>query len=150
MIVWKKYNENQNCNFTNVNTEKKFQICAHELHNNVTSIKGEKGSEHRKGPNMERDYFLGCLGQVHIYFCFNHWLTYLQRASLMAQRVKNLPAVQETRVLSLDWEDPLKKGIANHSNVLAWRIPWTEEPRRLHTVHGVVKRKIQLNNFHFH
>ena len=68
----------------------------------------------------------------------------------MAQRVKNLPAVQETRVLSLDWEDPLKKGIANHSNVLAWRIPWTEEPRRLHTVHGVVKRKIQLNNFHFH
>ena len=42
--------------------------------------------------------------------------------------VKNLPAVQETQVRSLDWEDPLEKGIATHSSILAWRIPWTEEP----------------------
>ena len=46
----------------------------------------------------------------------------------MAQLVKNLPAVQETRVQSLGWEDPLQKGMATHSSVLAWRIPWTEEP----------------------
>ena len=46
-------------------------------------------------------------------------------ASLVAQLVKNLPAVWETWVRSLGWEDPLKKGTATHSNILAWRIPWT-------------------------
>ena len=52
----------------------------------------------------------------------------------MAQMVKNLPATQktqETRVRSLVWGDPLKKGMALHSGILAWRIPWTEEPGRL-------------------
>ena len=46
----------------------------------------------------------------------------------MAQMVKNLPAVQETLVRSLGWEDPLEKEMATHSNTLAWEIPWTEEP----------------------
>ena len=46
----------------------------------------------------------------------------------MAQTIKNLPAMQETRVRSLGREVPLKKGMATHSNILAWRIPWTEEP----------------------
>ena len=46
----------------------------------------------------------------------------------MAQMVKSLPAVQETRVQSLGWEDPLEKGMATHSSILAWKIPWTEEP----------------------
>ena len=45
--------------------------------------------------------------------------------------VKNLPAVQETWVQSLGQEDPLEKGMATHSSILAWRIPWTEEPRGL-------------------
>ena len=45
----------------------------------------------------------------------------------MAQMVKNLPAMQETQVLSLVWEDTLEKGMATHSNILAWRILWTEE-----------------------
>ena len=49
-------------------------------------------------------------------------------ASLVAQMVKNLPTVKETEVLSLVWEDPLEKGMAAHSSILAWRIPWTEEP----------------------
>ena len=49
-------------------------------------------------------------------------------ASLVAQMVKNLPAVQETQVLSLGQEDPLEKGVVTHSGILAWRIPWTEEP----------------------
>ena len=44
---------------------------------------------------------------------------------------KNLPAVKETLVQSLGWEDPLEEGMATHSNILAWRIPWTEEPGRL-------------------
>ena len=48
--------------------------------------------------------------------------------SLVAQMVKNLPAVWETQLLSLGQEDPLEKGISTHSSVLAWKIPWTEEP----------------------
>ena len=52
-------------------------------------------------------------------------------ASLIAQLVKNLSAMQETRIRSLVWEDPLKKEMAIHSSILAWRIPWTEEPDRL-------------------
>jgi len=51
-------------------------------------------------------------------------------ASLVVQKVKNPPAMQETWVLSL-WEDSLEKRMATHSNILAWRIPWTEEPSRL-------------------
>ena len=47
------------------------------------------------------------------------------RASSVAQQVKNLPAMQETWVQSLGWEDPLEKGKATHSSILAWRIPWT-------------------------
>ena len=46
-------------------------------------------------------------------------------ASLVAQLAKNPPAMQETWVRSLGWEDPLEKGKATHSNILAWRIPWT-------------------------
>jgi len=49
-------------------------------------------------------------------------------ASLVAQTVKNLPAMQETLVRSLGLKDPLEKGIATHSSTLAWRVPWTEEP----------------------
>ena len=49
-------------------------------------------------------------------------------ASLVAQMVKNLPATQETQVQSLGWEGPLEKALATHSRILAWRIPWTEEP----------------------
>ena len=48
--------------------------------------------------------------------------------SLVAQKVKNLPAVQETQVQSLGWENALVKEIATHSSILAWRIPWTEGP----------------------
>ena len=55
----------------------------------------------------------------------NHW------ASLVAQRLKRLPGMQETWVQSLGWEDPLEKETAIHSSTLAWKIPWTEEPGRL-------------------
>ena len=57
-----------------------------------------------------------------------------QEASLVAQLVKNLPAVQETWVPSLGWEDPLEKGMATHSSILAWRISWTEGPGGLQSV----------------
>ena len=48
--------------------------------------------------------------------------------------VKTPPAMQETQVLSLGWEDPLEKGMATHSSILAWRIPWTREPGGLHSM----------------
>ena len=49
----------------------------------------------------------------------------------VTQMVKHLPTMQETQVRSLGWEDPLKKEMATHSSILAWEIPWTEEPDRL-------------------
>ena len=58
----------------------------------------------------------------------------LIRASLVAQTVKNLPSMRETWVQSLGWEDPLEKGTVTHSGILAWRIPWTEEPVRLQSM----------------
>ena len=54
--------------------------------------------------------------------------------SQLAQRVKNMPSMWETRVQSLGQEDPLEKVIATHSSILAWRIPWTEEPGRLQSM----------------
>ena len=51
----------------------------------------------------------------------------LSWASLVAQMVKSLPAMQKTKVRFLGWEDPLEKRMATHSNILAWKIPWTEE-----------------------
>ena len=61
----------------------------------------------------------------------DHRALYLKRASLVAQLVKNLPALRETWARSLGWKDPLEKGKATHSSILAWKIPWT--------AHGVAK-----------
>ena len=52
----------------------------------------------------------------------------------VARLVKNLPVMWETWVRFLDWEDPLEKGMATHFSILAWRIPWTEEPGRLQSM----------------
>ena len=60
----------------------------------------------------------------------------IEWASLVVQMVKNLPAMQETWVRSLGGEDPLEKGMDTHSNILAWKIPWTEEPIRLYSPWG--------------
>ena len=59
---------------------------------------------------------------------------YLNQDFPVAQTVKNLPVMQETRVQSLGQEDPLEKGMAIHSSILAWRIPWTEEPGELQSM----------------
>ena len=55
-------------------------------------------------------------------------------ASLVAQKAKNPPVMQEILVQSLGWENPLEKGMATPSSILAWRIPWTEEPSRLQSM----------------
>ena len=67
-------------------------------------------------------------------------------SSQVAQMVKNLPAMWKTRVQSLGWEDTLKKEMAIHSSILAWRIPWMEEPGRLQSTHGVAKSWTQLSD----
>ena len=59
--------------------------------------------------------------------------------------VKNLPRTQETQVWSLGWEDPLEEKMATHSSILAWKIPWIEEPVGLQSVHGVAKTWTQLS-----
>ena len=65
----------------------------------------------------------------------------------MAQRVKRLSAMQDTRVRLLSREDPLEKEMATHSSTLAWKIPWMEKPGRLHTVHWVAKSQTRLSDF---
>ena len=67
-----------------------------------------------------------------VYIC--KWPNFYLRASLVAPMVKNLPAMQETHIKSLGWKDPLEKGMATYSNVLTWRISWTEEPGRLQSM----------------
>ena len=71
-----------------------------------------------------------------MYLCdiwaFHFFIQYMD--FLGGQMVKNLPAMQETQVQSLGQEDPLEKGMATHSSILAWRIPWTEEPGGLQSM----------------
>ena len=78
-----------------------------------------------------------CAGEGKDYPLQSSW------ASFVAQLVKNPPSRQETWVRSLGWEDPLEKGKATHSSILAWRIPWT-------VVYGVTKSWTRLSDFHFH
>ena len=75
-----------------------------------------------------------------------------ESSSLVTQMVKNLPAMQETRIPSLGWEDPLEKGMATHSSILAWRIPWTEQENSMERTawqaiaHEATKSWTQLND----
>ena len=78
---------------------------------------------------MESDFTMSIIRSYHY-----RLLSYPSTPSLVAQLVKNLPAIQETRVQSLGWEDPLEKEMAAHSSSLAWKIPWMEEPGRLQSM----------------
>ena len=69
-------------------------------------------------------------------------------ASLVAQTVKNLPAMQETRVRSLGQEDPLEKEMATHFSIFAWRIPWTEEPGDLQSMRSLRVGHNSATNIH--
>ena len=68
----------------------------------------------------------------------------------MAQTVKPLPTTRETQVHSLGWEDPLEKEMATHSSVLAWRIPWMEEPGGLQFMGCKESDLTERLHFHFH
>ena len=77
-----------------------------------------------------------CLGQL--------W------ASLVAQTVKHLPVMQETQVWSLGWEDSLEKEMATNSSILAWKIPWMEEPGRLQSMESQRVGHDRVTSLHFH
>ena len=66
--------------------------------------------------------------------CFKIFFLNQHKSSLVAQMAKNPPAMQQTWVWSLGWEDPLEEGTATHFSILAWRISWTEEPGRLQSM----------------
>ena len=96
---------------------------------------------------------VSCIGRQ---ICY-HWdtrealfpHTYLfEWASLVAQMINSPPAMQETWVWPLGQEDPLEKGIATHSSILAWRIPWTEEPHRLQSMGSPRVRHNWVTNTH--
>ena len=72
-------------------------------------------------------------------------LGHCPRASLAAQMVKNLPAMQETWVQSLVRDNPLEEGMETHSSVLAWRIPWTEEPGGLQSMGSQSRMRLRNN-----
>ena len=78
--------------------------------------------------HMDSPFSLGQCGVIRGYLRMIYW------ASLVAQRLKRLPGMRETRVRSLGREDPLQKEMATHSSTLAWRIPWREEPGGLQSV----------------
>ena len=77
-------------------------------------------------PEVNLESYYGC-----IKFEVAYWRS---RASLVAQMVKRLCAMQETRVQSLGWDDPLEKEMAAHSSILAWKIPWIEDPNGLQSI----------------
>ncbi|CAI9161650.1 unnamed protein product [Rangifer tarandus platyrhynchus] len=98
----------------------------------------EKGIDPREGPDGA--FLPGFLWPI-ILLCLvlSLYLVYFRvlpsaGACLVAQAVKNLPAMQETWARSLSGEDPLEKNMATHSSILAWRIPWTEEPGGLQSM----------------
>ena len=85
--------------------------------------------------------------------CFVFWFYFLQETrvpSLVAHMVKNLPAMQESWVWSLGWEESLEKGMATYSSILAWDIPWTEEPCRLHSMGSQRVRQDWVTNTNTH
>ena len=82
----------------------------------------------------ENNYWQECGEKGTLGYCWNLCSTVESRASLVAQLVKNSPAMWETWVHFLGWEDPLEEEMATHSSILAWRVPWTEEPGRLQSM----------------
>ena len=112
-------------------------------------MRTEKGLELKEGSkscfcsgDMEGLWKEGSCGGKRFHF----WGT-LEKgwASLVAQMVKRLPEMRDTRVQSLGWDDPLEKEMATHSSTLAWKIPWTEEPGRLQSMGS--QSQTRLSNF---
>ena len=101
------------------------EYCLHSINTGLGSLRGTEVLECVKSAPRRR-------GSVVVFRYMDTW------ASLVAQMVKNLLAMQKTWIRSLDWEDPLEEGMATHSSILAWRIPLNRRAWQA-TVHGVAK-----------
>ena len=82
---------------------------------------------------FKKIYFKNCTIKLTFMYCSVNFNTCID-SCLVVQMVKNLPAMQETRVQSLSQKDPLEKEMTTHPSILAWRIPWTEEPGKLQSM----------------
>ena len=91
----------------------------------ISSSKGSSWPRHQTHISN-----ISCFGRHILY----HWVTWENPSELVAQIVKNLPAMQKTQVQSLGWEDTLEKGMATHSSILSWKISWVEEPGGLQSM----------------
>ena len=92
--------------------------------------------------SVDYNFFNWSISGVSVFFLLTYLCILCQHHSIsiiVAFKVLNMPAMQEIWAWSLSWDDPLEKGKATHSSILAWRIPW---------VHGVTKSQTRLNNFH--
>ena len=85
--------------------------------------------------------------QIAVFWLYHHMAKSRESSGFLAQRVKRLPTMQETWVLSLGWEDSLEKEMATHSSILAWRIPWAEESGRLQSMGS---QRVGLTHTHTH
>ena len=120
-----------NNNKTNLDAELKEWVRVHEVLRITIVEEMLRRPENKQ--NESRLSETECFQQTHMVTAF--FLLHREKgASLMAQTVKNLPATQETQVQSLGWDYPLEEGMATHSSILAWRIPWTEESGRLQSM----------------
>ena len=116
-----------------------------------------KDHTHKKGHNIgnlfSNVFFKRCV-YVHVcIYMYMHMCVHIHTyiwASLVTQMVKNLPAMQGIRVQSLGQEDPLEKGMATQSSILAWRIPWTEEPGGLQSMGSQRVGHNWVTNTHIH
>ena len=121
---------NKNNNKTNLDAEFKKWVRVHEVLR-VTTVEEMLRPENKQ--NESRLSETECFQQIHMVTAF--FLLYGEKgASLVAQTVKNLPAMQETQVQSLGWDYPPEEGDGNPLHILVWRIPWTEEPGRLQSM----------------
>ena len=124
-----------------------FLLCKRKAHSSPTKITVGSDCSHEikrylllrrkamaKLGNILKSKDINLPAKVHLVKAMDFQKSCMDRASLRAQLIKNLPAMQETWVWFLGWENSLEKERATHSNILAWRIPWTEEPGRLQSM----------------
>ena len=108
-----------------------FQICWHTEYSTFTASSFRIWNSSTGSSSLPLALFVVMLPKVHL---TSYSRVLLMPKDLVDQMVKNLPSMLETWVLSLGWEDPLEKGMATQSSILAWRIPWAEEPGRLQSM----------------
>ena len=121
---------------------KKTGVGSHSLLQGIFPTQGSTIWSTRKATVSVVIYIFWISGRVPVLFLV---IAYSSEASLIAQSVKNLPAMQETWVQSLGWEDPLEKEMSTHSSILAWEISWTEEPCGLQSM-GLQKSRTGLSD----